>query len=295
MNSDRLAELIHVACLLEATARKPGNVHPQVAFDDLRYQDFVTAAEIVAPILAEAANLGVGRAVFEAVEATHSQLGKNVNLGIALLIAPLAAVPLDMPLNIGVGDVLRNLTRNDADKVYQAIQLVNPGGMGHVEAEDVSHAPSVTLLDAMRLAADRDTIALQYVEDFNLIFQSGSTFLSHAASLQCPWEEAIVNLHLRLMADHPDTLIARKCGAEVAQLSSRKAQDVLGANWPDTELSQTLMHDLDTWLRADGHRRNPGTTADLVAAALFAAFRDGDLPLPSLETILGGNFNGDSV
>jgi triphosphoribosyl-dephospho-CoA synthase len=295
MNSDRLAQLIHVACLLEATARKPGNVHPQAAFDDLRYQDFVTAAEIVAPILAEAATLGVGRAVFEAVEATHSRLGKNVNLGIALLIAPLAAVPLDMPLNIGVGDVLRNLTRDDADKVYQAIQLVNPGGMGRVEAEDVSHAPSVTLLEAMRLAADRDTIALQYVVDFNLIFQSGANFLWRAASLQCPWEEAIVDLHLRLMADHPDTLIARKCGDEVAQLSSRKAQDVLDANWPDTEQSQTLMQDFDTWLRADGHRRNPGTTADLVAAALFAAFRDGDLPLPSLETILGENFNGDSA
>jgi triphosphoribosyl-dephospho-CoA synthase len=294
MPSDRLAQLIHVACLLEATARKPGNVHPQAAFDDLQYQDFVTAAEIVAPILAEAATLGVGRAVFEAVEATHSQLGKNVNLGIALLIAPLAAVPLDMPLNIGVGDVLRNLTRDDADCVYQAIQLVNPGGMGRVETEDVSQAPSVTLLEAMRLAADRDTIALQYVVDFNLIFQSVSIFQSRAASLQCPWEEAIVCLHLRLMADHPDTLIARKCGDEVAQLSSRKAQDVLDADWPNTELSRTLMQDLDTWLRADGHRRNPGTTADLVAAALFAAFRDGDLLLPSLETILGGNFNGDS-
>jgi triphosphoribosyl-dephospho-CoA synthase len=29
--------------------------------------------------------------------------------------------------------------------------------------------------------------------------------------------------------------------------------------------------DFDRWLRADGHRRNPGTTADLIAAALMVA------------------------
>ncbi len=27
--------------------------------------------------------------------------------------------------------------------------------------------------------------------------------------------------------------------------------------------------DLDFWLRADGHQRIPGTTADLIAAGLF--------------------------
>ena len=43
--------------------------------------------------------------------------------------------------------------------------------------------------------------------------------------------------------------------------------------------------EFDAWLRADGHRRNPGTTADLIAASLFAAFRDGILPMPSLDDI----------
>ena len=30
----------------------------------------------------------------------------------------------------------------------------------------------------------------------------------------------------------------------------------------------------DRWLRADGHARNPGTTADLVTACLFVALRE---------------------
>jgi hypothetical protein len=38
---------------------------------------------------------------------------------------------------------------------------VNPGGLGRVESEDVAETPSVTLLEAMRLAAaPAHTIAL---------------------------------------------------------------------------------------------------------------------------------------
>ena len=33
-------------------------------------------------------------------------------------------------------------------------------------------------------------------------------------------------------------------------------------------------------LRSRGNQLNPGTTADLVTAALFAALRDGTIPLP---------------
>jgi triphosphoribosyl-dephospho-CoA synthase len=259
----------------------------------LHYRDFVTAAKIVAPILAEAGTLGVGRAVFDSVEATHSQLGKNVNLGIALLIAPLAAVPPGVLLDVGVRDVLRNLTQHDADLVYLAIQLVNPGGMGKVEAEDVSGPPSVTLLNAMQLAAGRDTIARQYVDNFDLVLQTAASLLTEANEFHDRWEEAIVRLHLHLMAECPDTLIARKCGNETAQVSSRKAQQVLDAGWPHSEQGRILLAELDTWLRSDGNRRNPGTTADIVAASLFAAFRDGDLSPPSWEDMLGDTFDGD--
>ena len=38
--------------------------------------------------------------------------------------------------------------------------------------------------------------------------------------------------------------------------------------------------ELDAHLRSQGNRFNPGTTADLVTAALYAALRDGTIPLP---------------
>ncbi|HUG89756.1 MAG TPA: triphosphoribosyl-dephospho-CoA synthase, partial [Planctomycetaceae bacterium] len=62
-----LEAAVHRACLLESTAGKPGNVHPAAAFQDLSYGDFVRSAEAVAPVLARTAELGVGRAVYDAI------------------------------------------------------------------------------------------------------------------------------------------------------------------------------------------------------------------------------------
>jgi triphosphoribosyl-dephospho-CoA synthase len=150
-----------LACLLEATARKPGNVHPGASFADLTYADFVRSAHLIGPSFEQAREWSVGRIVLDAVERTQRAVGRNTNLGILLLLAPLASVPHGVALRDGIGGVLAGLTREDAALVYEAIRLVNPGGLGRVESEDVAETPSVTLLEAMRLAAaPAHTIAL---------------------------------------------------------------------------------------------------------------------------------------
>src|SRR5437899_992179 len=83
-----------LACVLEATARKPGNVTPFIDFEDLTYLDFVLSAAAIAPVMDRAAELGVGRTVLDALEATRHFVGTNSNLGMLLLLAPLAAVPM---------------------------------------------------------------------------------------------------------------------------------------------------------------------------------------------------------
>ncbi|MEX0701598.1 MAG: triphosphoribosyl-dephospho-CoA synthase [Planctomycetales bacterium] len=304
--------MIRRASVLEATARKPGNVHPAAAFEDLCYGDFVRAAAAAAPALARAGEVGVGRAVLEAVARTRVEARTNVNLGIALLVAPLAAVPLDRSLVEGTEEVLAGLTRDDAAFVYEAIRLARPGGLGEVALEDVSGEPARPLREIMSLAADRDEIAAEYAEGFPLVLGLGLPFLSEgraagswgrlfslptipggsphgprSASLPGrpggpphvlidlePWEEAVIGLHLRLMSARPDTLIARKCGPEVARESAARAARVLEAGWPASAEGREEFARLDAWLRADGHRRNPGTTADLVAGTLFAALRE---------------------
>ena len=167
------------------------------------------------------------------------------------------------------------MTVEDSRHVYQAIGLANPGGMGKVEAADVREAPSISLLDAMRLAADRDSIASEYVTGFQIVLETGVPFLAEWPDFETDWEAAVLHLQLTLMSRFPDTLIARKCGGELAEESARRARAVLDAGGVQTEPGRRELRQLDDWLRADGHRRNPGTTADLIAASLFAAVRDG--------------------
>jgi triphosphoribosyl-dephospho-CoA synthase len=285
-NSKRNSSCAVLACLLEATARKPGNVHPEASFADLTYADFVQSAQLIAPSFEHGADWPVGRIVLDAVERTHRALCRNTNLGIVLLLAPLASVPAHVALGDGIGEVLAGLTREDAALVYAAIRLANPSGLGRVDREDVATTPTVTLLEAMRLAADRDQIAAQYATGFSTVL-AGAERLAASGSFPDRWEEAVVGLHLWLMTEFPDTLISRKCGTETAHESSSRARAVLEAGWPVGARAADRMADLDTWLRADGNRRNPGTTADLVAGCLFAALLDGRItppPIPPLIT-----------
>ncbi len=92
--------------------------------------------------------------------------------------------------------------------------------------------------------------------------------------------DAIVDAHLRVMAAFPDSLIARKCGPAIAEQAADRAAAVLAAGDPEDERRQRALADFDFWLRSDGHRRNPGTTADLIAAGLFAALCEGKISPP---------------
>jgi triphosphoribosyl-dephospho-CoA synthase len=272
--------LAQAACLMEVTARKPGNVHRGSDFDDSHYLDFLLSAAAIAGPLDRAREIGVGRTVREAIEASRQLVATNTNLGMVLLLAPLAAVPEDQALAAGIDGILAGTTVADARDVYQAIRLARPGGLGRVADQDVSGEPTVTLCQAMHMAAGRDLVARQYSNGFHEVFHDALPALRAALVAGRPLETAIVSVYLAILAKHPDTLIARKRGWEEARAASRRASEVLAAGWPEEATGQARCAELDAWLRADGHGRNPGATADLIAAALFAALRDGTIPLP---------------
>lgn len=273
-----LAACAQRACLLEATARKPGNVHPEASYPDLCYDDFVRSADAIAPAIGNAPGQSVGQTILDAVLATQRTVGRNTNLGIVLLIAPLAAVPHAQTLRDGIAPVLRQLTQSDASLVYRAIRAAQPGGMGNVEDQDLADEPTGTLVDVMRLAAERDAIARQYANDFDDILTFGLPTLYELAgerAFDARWEEVVIGLQLRWMAMYPDTLIARKRGRREAEESAGMAAAVLDAGLFATDEGRRRLKRFDEWLRAEGNARNPGTTADLVTACLFAALREG--------------------
>lgn len=268
-----------LACLLEVTAPKPGNVHRGADFDDVTFNDFAISAVAIGAVMERAASQSLGQTVLQSIQATRSLVRTNTNLGMVLLIAPLAAVPIDQPLQAGIQKVLSNLSAADSADVYAAIRLAKPGGLKHVKNMDVTETAPADLLDAMRLAADWDLVARQYVTGFQTLFDSVVPWLKEAQSAGWSLTESIVHVYLRLLARELDSLIVRKCGLETAQRISQMAQATLDSGQPGDSEYHAALADLDFWLRSDGHRRNPGTTADMIAAGLFIQLREGQLKL----------------
>lgn len=272
-----------LAVLFEVLTPKPGNVHRGADFDDCSVADFAAGAVAISSPLVQlaAGELGLGEAVLQAVQQTRVWTESNTNLGTVLLLAPLAAVPGKTPLSReAVRCVLDATVLQDVAQIYEAIGVAAPGGLGRVDRHDVTRPPDADLRTVMSAAAEHDLVARQFAFDFAELFELALPRLEHALAIAPSLAESLVELHLQLMAAAPDTLIARKAGAEVAEDAARRAMQVLAAGPPGSAERAAAVGELDFWLRSDGRRRNPGATADLVAATLFAALRDGLLQPP---------------
>jgi len=279
-----VAAAAQLACLLEVSAPKPGNVSPGRRFDDIGYEDFLASAAAIGGPLASAGNRPLGSTIRLAAEATAAWTTSNTNLGIILLLAPLvrAAVIEPVPENAAslreyVRRVLDATTVDDAREVYAAIRLAAPGGLGRAAAEDVAGEPTVTLVEAMRLASGRDSIAREYATAFAITFEIAAPALEHARRDGLSWNAAIVETFLHVLAATPDTHIARRAGEPLAVEVSYEAQSVLAAGGVRTTQGRAAIDDLDLALRSGepGNLANPGTTADLTAAAIFVVLAGG--------------------
>lgn len=266
------AAMFLAACRAELGALKPGNVHIHVGGHGMDVAQFEASAVASAPHIA-AQDEKVGTRILRAVEDSFAVAGCNTNLGILLLCAPLAAAAQrgdGTDLRARLHGVLTTLDADDTAAVYAAIRLANPGGLGSVDEQDVAAPPSVGLLQAMAMAAERDRIAAAYVTDYTEIFDFGLPVLANAMQATGDNRYAITTLHMAYLAFFPDSHIARKYGLETAEAVRAEAH-ALAPLWqpaarPDT--AQDLLA-FDTDLKGRGI--NPGTTADLVVATLFAA------------------------
>ncbi len=314
------------ACELEATAIKAGNVHPHAAFNDMSYRDFFESASVLENVWQGNPQATIGEWILGAVEATQHSIGKNSNLGIILLLAPLAkaaqyADQENDRSSLPTHRVLGELTPLDARQVYQAIRLAKPGGLGSTPSHDVNDSQPDDLVMAMHSAAHRDDIARQYATNFSDVYElatkltiaagrkpsdssslstvaagrkpsgpsslstvadgrkpSGPSSLSTVAEGRKPSGsssfnilDCIARLQIEYLAQRYDSLILRKCGASIAEEVRCRASELflLQTNSQATCEYISQWHNFDTFLRSDGHRLNPGTTADLLAAATF--------------------------
>ncbi|HEY1608732.1 MAG TPA: triphosphoribosyl-dephospho-CoA synthase [Paraburkholderia sp.] len=277
------------ACRLDVETAKPGNVSTASPGHGMTAAQFIASAHAAVDALL-APGTRVGARVFDAVSRTREVAGCNTNLGIVLLVAPLAAA-LDRLANApgfdahaplspiawraATREILANLDVDDARAAYRAIALANPGGLGDAPEQSVHDEPTVDLRAAMLLAAERDSIARQYANDFADLFATGLAAIREAPA-QNP-SLATLNAYLAFLAGWPDSHIVRKHGLALAQSVT------LAALEHHMRLRHALIQrgarrrappttSLDTWdTQLKARAVNPGTSADLTVATLFVA------------------------
>jgi triphosphoribosyl-dephospho-CoA synthase len=273
------------ACALDVHTRKPGNVSVGSPGHGMDAGLFLESADAAAEALT-APGLGVGECIEDAVRATRARAGCNTNLGIVLLAAPLAAAARraapgcgESALRLALRQVLLELDVADARAAYRGIALASPGGLGSADAQDVHDVPTVTLREAMALAADRDQIAAQYAHAYAEVFHLGApgflgTFedgLALGLDEGAAARQAMLRAFLQFLAKFPDSHIVRKHGPALAHSVMAEA-----APWLARARRGGLADDdagLVAWDESLKRRGiNPGTSADLaVASALVAA------------------------
>jgi triphosphoribosyl-dephospho-CoA synthase len=275
ISAKRLSDLYRLACEVELQAFKPGNVSVYADGHDMTVADFRVSAEVSAPPLCNP-DYSLGEKIYYAVKATREAVGCNTNLGILLLCAPLIqAVNRCGPgvsLRQALRDVIATTTIEDADWVFKAITLASPGGLGESEEQDVSDKASVTLTEAMKIAAPKDRIALQYATDYKDIFEfSVLRYNAHFTR----WGDrnwAAVAVYAALLSQFPDSHIERKFGDKYSELVAARMV-LLNEEFSKTdnpERLKPLLYRIDREFKLDGI--NPGTTADLTVATVLTVF-----------------------
>lgn len=187
--------------------------------------------------------------------------------------APLAHAALEgdpaCPLRRRLEGVLDTAGVEDSERVFAAIRLAAPAGLGASERHDVRLPAAAPLVDVMREAADRDRVARQYARCFEDVFDHGLAALVRNLA-RWPGVPAVVGLYLAFLARFKDSRIERKLGflaAEGGRLEARRLVDRLEAS----DAREMNVEERERFDRSLKRRRiNPETCVDLTVATLLA-------------------------
>ncbi len=274
-------ENAQLALLLEVSGTpKLGNVDRHRDLGDLRFEQFMAGAVGARRGLQKVVDgAPVGTAFEQAVDGMATQTGGNTQFGCLLLLVPLIKAAVEESLTPeGVQSVVESTTIEDAVAFYTAFEHVDvavdepPPEADALDVRRGSDAAEtlrdrgLTLYEIMELSADPDGRlgdgnAREWVSGFERTFRAADALLADEG----PVVDRTARVFLDLLADEPDTLVAINHGEQVAREVSDRAAAVDG----DLAAAEALA---DEFVES-GY--NPGTTADITAAALFVALQRG--------------------
>ncbi|NVM36790.1 MAG: triphosphoribosyl-dephospho-CoA synthase [Candidatus Lokiarchaeota archaeon] len=302
---DDILRCLSLASLLELAGwPKPGNVHRTKNFEKTRFEHFLAGVVVIQPTFREFCEniyqlsfrnenefcqIELGYFYKRATEEMMKwQEGGNVLLGHILILAPLAAAATIClktrknkinDLKYYIDKVIENSSVNDTVKLYEAIRLSNPGGLGVIEKYDINDENSVddifkdniNLKKIFEFSKEYDLISLEYSTGFNIILNEGLPYFVNLFNQYKDINIATVNTYLKLLSLYPDTLVIRKSGLDSAAAISKRASKILEYGGISSKKGLKLALDLDEELQEKRGKLNPGTTADLISGVIFCA------------------------
>jgi len=306
-----ISKCLELAILLEASANKPGNVNRTAGFENTRYEHFLASAVAVASAFECAALRGVlvsqgethlgdvelGQIIRNSLADVNAwQRGGNTLLGTVILLSPIAVaagmttVKEDVfrisKIRENVKLVVESTTPEDAINVYEAIKDANPGGLGKVSELDINDPDSInrirkekiSLYQIFKAGSKYDTICSEWVNNYPITFDVAYPYLMEQIKKSDELNIAIVHTFLSILAGYPDTLIVKKTSIEKAWEVSSMAREVLKLGGLETTSGKESIREFDLELRKSSNLLNPGTTADIIAAALALSILGGYRP-----------------
>jgi triphosphoribosyl-dephospho-CoA synthase len=120
-------------------------------------------------------------------------------------------------------------------------------------------------------------VSYEWATNFAITFELAYPYLWEQLKTQS-LNDAVLQVFLKILSQRPDTFIARKAGKEKAQQVSTEAQEILRLGGTYTSDGRAAIAVLNQKLRQKGNSLNPGTTADLTAAALALCMLRGHRP-----------------
>ncbi len=266
-----LKESYLFSCKKDVEIIKPGNVSIKSPHLDTTAEDYVTSSinSSNALFLKE---YSLGERISYAINLTKEKTSVNTNLGIILLCAPIIHAFINFknkPLKDSIHNLILYSTEKDTMLICEAIQKANPGGLGFSDKMDVKSKPHVNLHEIMSFASKYDRISHQYANKFADILDFILPKIDEYQKRGEKLDFTLSLIFLEILAEIPDSHIARKFGEKIAKKTSNQAYDLLKILKRDSsrENAMKCIADLDYDYKKNGI--NPGTTADLLIASLM--------------------------
>jgi len=297
MNPELIAKIAQIASALEVSGYpKPGNVHRTRDFHDMVFEDFLISGIAIGDTIREAATraqeinnsisfkeANLGKFILQGVKETDKWVANNTNLGIVMLITPLAmsaAISNNLDeLRENVNNLVFFSTVIDAIALYEAISIADAGGMGEqAEADVTSSEASQELIvknwnihDVLKISSSWDALAMELTSKMPVTFEIGYPTFSKFKK-KSSINLATIITFLTILSQVPDTLISRKYGVEKAKEVSSLAKDILDLKDIDDDMTdfKNKLIEFDDYLFQN--KLNPGTTADFTASSIMVSY-----------------------